>query len=518
MNSVPIGRLVGKSVSELCFRSLYRMPLSIGGIVTVDDKSTDRKYLLRITDISYGHESAEANWAEKAAGRMMEEDAKGGTFRLHDPERRLYKLARCSPLGYVLNGKFNRPRSIPEHFSPVALPDPETMEFLRLYSGDLHVGNLRCGETIMDISLGLDGSMLAQHLGIFATTGMGKSNLMKVLAAAVMESGRYGLLLFDPHGEYYDGGKGSGRKGLIDHPLARERLFTYTRRKLKGEYDSLKVSAYEIEIEDIAQIFSFSQAQYEALYAVRSKFGRQWLEKLITTDQDVLFEELTAGNSTFSEATLGVLKRRADRIKDFSTVVRDSSVSTIGDIIGKLQSGKIVLIDTANLSQAEETMITSILTRATLGSYRKKYQSGDEFEKLTPCLILLEEAQRVLSASAGDSNVFHRVAREGRKFKVGLGVITQQPKMLSEELLSQLNSIFILGLADERDRNIVRSSAKQDISALGTEIQTLSAGEALLTSPTVPFALPLKIYLYESYLAQATGTGRDHETVKDEFY
>ena len=160
----------------------------------------------------------------------------------------------------------------------------------------------------------------------------------------------------------------------------------------------------------------------------------------------------------------------------------------------------VVLIDTANLSQAEETMIGSVLTRATLESYRRKYQSAEDFDAICPCLILLEEAQRVLSASAGDSNIFYQVAREGRKFKVGLGVVTQQPKLLSEELLSQLNSMFILGLADERDRNIVRSSAKQDISALGTEIQTLSAGEALLTSPSVPFALPLKIHLYEDYL------------------
>ena len=520
MNNEFIGRLVGKSVAELSFRAHYNQPLSIGGIVTVDDSSSGRKYLLRITDISYGHESAEANWAEKAAGRMMEEDFRGGTYRLHDPDRRLYKLARCSPLGFVQNGAFYRPRSIPRHFAPVGLPDQETMEFLKRYSGDLIVGRLRCGETIMDIPLGLDGSSLSQHLGIFATTGMGKSNLMKILASAVMEHGGYGLLIFDPHGEYYDGGKAGDRKGLIDHPLSGKRLVTYTRRKLKSVYETLTVPAHEIKIEDISQIFSFTQAQHEALHAIRSKFGKHWLERLFTSDLDQLAEDLTAGSSTFHENTLGVIKRRAERIKSFSTVVRDSGVSTIGDIVTKLQSGKTVLIDSANLSQAEETMITSVLTRAVLESYRYRYQTGGDFEKLTPCLILLEEAQRVLSASAGDSNIFHQVAREGRKFKVGMGVITQQPKLLSEELLSQLNSIFILGLADERDRNIVRSSAKQDISALSTEIQTLAAGESLLTSPKVPFALPLKIFLYEDYLGQLNlePSADNRDSVSEKFF
>ena len=520
MSSNYLGRLVGKTVSELCFRCLYNTPLSIGGIAMVDDPEVKRKYLLRITNISYGHESAEANWAEKAAGRMIEEDIKGESYRIHDAERRLYKLVTCSPLGFVADGQFHRPRSIPTHFSLVSLPDQETMVFLRDYSGDLIVGDLRCGETVMDIPLGIEGSALAQHIGIFATTGMGKSNLMKVLAAAIMEKESYGLLIFDPHGEYHDGGKSGGRKGLVDHPLADRRLFTYTTRKLKGNFSALKIPISEIEIEDIAQIFSFSQAQYEALHAIGYKYGKAWLETLIKGDLATLAEELGSGHMSFHESTLGVILRRAERVAGFGTVTRDNSLSTVGDVIGKLQRGYTVLIDTANLSQAEETIIGSVLTRSVLKSYRTKYQSADDFDHLCPSLILIEEAQRVLSASTGDSNIFYQVAREGRKFKVGLGVVTQQPKLLSEELLSQLNSIFILGLADERDRAIVRSSAKQDISALGTEIQTLSAGEALLTSPSVPFALPLKIYLYEDYLRRVDGHAGKRATsqVDDKFF
>ena len=52
--------------------------------------------------------------------------------------------------------------------------------------------------------------------------------------------------------------------------------------------------------------------------------------------------------------------------------------------------------------------------------------------------------------------------------------MTQQPKLIDEELLSQFNTFLILGLADESDRNIIRSSSKQDISELSTEIQMLS--------------------------------------------
>ena len=102
-----------------------------------------------------------------------------------------------------------------------------------------------------------------------------------------------------------------------------------------------------------------------------------------------------------------------------------------------------------------------------------------------------------------ESNVFPRVAREGRKFKVGLCAVTQQPKLLDDELLSQFNTFFVLGLADEKDRNILRSSSKQDISALGPEIQTLMPGERLVANLEAPFAVPARVHLYDDVVRSA---------------
>jgi DNA helicase HerA-like ATPase len=79
---------------------------------------------------------------------------------------------------------------------------------------------------------------------------------------------------------------------------------------------------------------------------------------------------------------------------------------------------------------------------------------------------------------------------------VGLCAVTQQPRLLEDELLSQFNTFFILGLADEKDRNVLRTSAKQDISAQGPEIQTLMPGECLVVNLAAPFAVPAMIDLY----------------------
>jgi DNA helicase HerA-like ATPase len=129
----------------------------------------------------------------------------------------------------------------------------------------------------------------------------------------------------------------------------------------------------------------------------------------------------------------------------------------------------------------------------------------------------MEEAQRVLSEAKG--SVFAQIAREGRKFKVGLCAISQQPKLIEEEIISQFNTLFILGLADKRDRSILRDSAKQDVSRLDNEIQMLMPGEALIASPFTPFAVPVKVHLYEERLEKelsSSKTNGNEENKKSE--
>ncbi|MDQ2729339.1 MAG: ATP-binding protein, partial [Actinomycetota bacterium] len=143
--------------------------------------------------------------------------------------------------------------------------------------------------------------------------------------------------------------------------------------------------------------------------------------------------------------------------------------------------------------------------RRILEEWQGAYLDDPERHERMPVVALaLEEAQRVLSGNKDrESNVFPRLAREGRKFNVGLCAVTQQPKLLDDELLSQFNTFFVLGLADEKDRNILRSSSKADISSQGAEIQTLMPGECLIVNLAAPFAIPATIDLYSDVVRRA---------------
>ena len=515
------GRITGKKITELYFRTFYEEDLHLGDILLAEDEERGLPFYLRVVDVSYGVEASDPNWAERTAGNMMLLDKQKESFEFHEKERRLYKVGRCVPLGYVKEDIFRKPKSIPSHFAKVRIPEKKDFDFLKRFMGDLEVGFLRSGEDVLDFSVGISGELFPYHIGIFATTGMGKSNLMKVLAGMVLESGKYSMLILDPHGEYYDGGGDPAHKGLVDHPLAGKKMRVYSSRDLVGPHNKLKISAREIDIKDLRHIYDFTQPQIEMLYAVRHSFGQDWLEGISNANMEDLLIKLSGGRGFF-ESTAGVIQRRADQILRLPFIHKDSSLSITRNVIGDLKSGKLVLVDTSNMSEQEELLVSTVLARAVFFNNNRAYQDPAKFKELLPTVIVMEEAQRVLSQKGkSDINIFAQISREGRKFKTGLCAITQQPKLIDEELLSQFNTLFILGLADERDRNIVKSSAKQDISDLGTEIQMLEAGEALITSPQSPFAIPAKIHLYEEWLKnRVPQSGKKFEKVKvdEEFF
>lgn len=510
-----IGRITGRNVTELRFRVGPDEPVHLGEILIADG---GHPFYLRVVDLEYGAEARDGNWEDRVAGTLMAAP-EAADLVLFDREERLYKTAVAAPLGYLRpDGRFRRPKTLPTHFATVRRPRPGDFAFLAPKRHDLQLGHLRSGDEALDDRLGLDPGSLSQHIGVFATTGMGKSNLMKVLAGSCLESGRVGLLFLDPHGEYADGGAGThadGRplKGLLHHPRT-DRLAVYTSRPIlgfEGRVSTLAVSAQEVEVQDFQAVYNVSGPQEEALWAIGQRFGKDWIVRVAGLEVEELDRVL--GEGRFHPGTLNVLKRRAEQILQQPVIHTDGAVSTTRRILERLEQGHVVLVDTSGLYPAEELLVSTVLARSLLEHHRRAYRDAGLFRSLPPVCVTLEEAQRVLNAHGGSHNVFAQIAREGRKFKVGLGAITQQPRLISDDLLSQFNTLFILGLADPTDRDRVRSGARQDLSQVAKEIQMMEPGEALVTTPGAPFALPLKAHLYEERLDEL-GPAATAQTVR----
>ncbi|WP_019176459.1 ATP-binding protein [Methanomassiliicoccus luminyensis] len=489
-----IGRVVGNSVMETRFRMNFGEPLQVGEMLVVENGTSPDRYLIRVMDIEHGADADEMNWMVTEAGTILRSDAANDEYSLDNIKPQLFCTGVCSPLGCVGETSFKKTKTIPNHFSKVRRTTIDDYQFLKNSLGDVQVGNLRSGDQVLDFPVGITGRAIPHHIGIFATTGMGKSNLMKNLALSCMRLRKYGFLILDPHGEYYDGGE-VGKKGLR-HAGFPDALVVFSSRKLDGPYNTLHVAASEIQIPDLQNLYEFTEPQKECMQSAQYKYGDSWLIEL--NDRTVPQISKDLGENKYHEGTINVIKRRLENLFRFDLISRDTKLSVTDHIIDCLKDGKVVLVDTSNMYETEELLISTVLSRAIFEKNKALYGDKEEFDKLPPMLIAMEEAQRVLTEAKG--SIFAQIAREGRKFKTGLCAVSQQPKLIDNEIISQFNTLFILGLADRKDREILRNSAKQDISQLDNEIQMLMPGEALIASPFTPFAVPVKIHLYEDYV------------------
>ncbi len=173
------------------------------------------------------------------------------------------------------------------------------------------------------------------------------------------------------------------------------------------------------------------------------------------------------------------------------------SGSCVPEILKFLHDNKVVLIDIPRMGERSELFVLSMITRRIMQAHRK---SAEEFGMETEpaeqkkVLITIEEAQRVLGAGGSSTQIFRECAMEGRKFGVGLCVVTQQPKNVDQKVLAQINTFVVMGLGDRGDREIIMGSAKQDLSKMEIEIQTLDQGDAILSTIGIPFPVSTRIH------------------------
>ena len=115
--------------------------------------------------------------------------------------------------------------------------------------------------------------------------------------------------------------------------------------------------------------------------------------------------------------------------------------------------------------------------------------------------IVLEEAPRVLGKDVLEkgSNIFSTIAREGRKFKVGLIAITQLPSLIPRDILANMNTKIILGTEMVQERQAIIDSASQDLSSDSRNIASLDKGECIVSSNFAKFAIPIKVPFFDDF-------------------
>jgi len=501
-------RLIGKSVLSYQFAVPHDEPIFVGDILRITDPQKKLTFFAKVNDLLHDSNFSDSRW-----------DTRPHSAEFYGLGEDVFLTVDATPLGYVdEKGKFCRPKTIPTKFSTVSKPANEDFRFLRDVMGEIEVGVMKTGQGVLQgVPVCLHSRVLPQHLGVFATTGMGKSNFMKTFCASCMKEKKFGVLMVDPHGEYLAGGSsitGDATLGLMHYTEGkRDGLEVFTTRKDSDRkmysLKSLWLDYNDLKASDLLLMFEHSSPQAEMVESLEDFAGSDLIDFFLNTN----FEDFDAAAyegrhrgiadkmSNYHPGTLNVMKRRMDILVRSNSFLREKG-SSVQEIITKLHENRVVLIDIPGMGERSELLVLSVLARRILKEHRDEaggWGISEEDEK-KQVLITIEEAQRVLGQGSRGTQVFRECAMEGRKFGVGLCVITQQPKNIDSRILAQINTFVVMGLGDRSDRSTVASSAKQDLSSMDTEIQTLDRGEAIISSPGIPFPVSTKIHKFEDYL------------------
>jgi len=287
---------------------------------------------------------------------------------------------------------------------------------------------------------------------------------------------------------------------LKDNPY-KENVVYYTSRNAPIGTNTLRINLDVIKPFHFDGVVDFSDAQRQCLSLYYKEFGEKWIEA-------VILEKPLSIESAFRPETLVVVRRRLLYLLDLEFANNqlfcngifqlNSGFTTVNDICKHLEESRIVVVDTSNFSGAVELLIGSLIANEVFNKY-KYYKMNGVLQNKPVISIVLEEAPRVLGKEVLESgpNIFSTIAREGRKFKVGLTAITQLPSLIPREILANMNTKIILGIEMKPERQAIIESASQDLSDDDRTIASLDIGEALITSNFARFVTPISIPNFE---------------------
>ena len=188
-------------------------------------------------------------------------------------------------------------------------------------------------------------------------------------------------------------------------------------------------------------------------------------------------------------------------------------LTTVNDIAKDVEAGKVVVLDTSRLGDEAELLIGNIIASKLFEEYKNSKARGT-LERKPVASVVIEEAPRVIGEdvlSSKNDNIYSTIAKEGRKFKIGLAAITQLSSVIPRTILANMNTKIILGNEMKQERQAIIESASQDLSEDDRNIASLDKGEAIISSIFVPFAIPIKIPLFDD-LIKRQGNSKQNQT------
>ena len=391
-----------------------------------------------------------------------------------------------------------------------------------------------------DVDVHVDGhAIVTRHLAILAMTGAGKSWTARRIIEKLAGK-NYPIVIFDPHGDYTGLADVSSLAGKVNRYYAQFPVFEESSDDVMMLIESLawKLSNQQQSVFD--DVFGYAKDFLEFIGEGEGERDEatQWLGKYLANENirrfgirpnlyflaDFTEALVKAGRSedtdafdqiaTFTGNHVALPKQQAGWIQGMTSRLRTAArglrmMEDINKTAARtaqplptdrtklVEYGKVSIVSLAGYTGELQATIYSIVADSI---FDKRVRD----ELRLPVLFLLEEAHYFAPARANTPadqravNTTRQIAQEGRKFGVGLTLISQRPSRLDETTLSMCNSQIIMRMINPADQNFVRRVVETLGEGEARMLPDLDVGEAILSGQLTNFPVLVKVKPPES--------------------
>ncbi len=467
-----IGYVIGESKPTFV-TALASAPLAVGEYVIIDSEEGRILGLVERSAVSSAAFADVKNFDEAAESiEIAEINKRDKTFTAH--------IGILGFLDQLKKGQSIIPAIPPIPGTPIIQPTESDLEtiFSPNRKGWVKIGNLLRNKRI-NAKLNLD-KIVSRHLGILAMTGMGKSNLVSLLTKEISKINGT-VIIFDYHNDYTS--LNIPRINVIDAKINPRLL------------DNDQLSEV-LEIRDGANV---QQRVLRMAFTNHVKEAKDFWEKLenevdyIVNTEDKKFKEYR--NSAY---------RVQDIIDEAQKRFGDILDPDMGDPISFIKEGRANILNISELSEKQANVALAFYLQQLLKDRKDssvarhgKSKHIRSYRFNSPIFVIIEEAHVFIPKEHDTSAKYWaaKIAREGRKFGLGLGIVSQRPRSVDLNVLSQMGSFAIMKIIQEDDQRQIASATESTSRDLITQLTSLNVGDAVLVGQCVN--LPSLVHIEE---------------------
>ncbi|MBN1110106.1 MAG: ATP-binding protein [Methanomassiliicoccales archaeon] len=333
-----------------------------------------------------------------------------------------------------------------------------------------------------DINIEVDiNAMVQKHVSILAKTGGGKSFLCGDLVEELMKHD-VTVLILDPHGEYgamRDAGSAMpGKRDFGIKPMGfKDKITEFaTDTNINKGAKPLKFTLANIDGRDLLALTSIKNGKVylnalrkaiDGLKAVRKDYGLKEIIGMLEADEDANNQTLIAELAYLNE--VNIFAPQGTKIDELIT------------------EGRTTII---NLKGTPPDIQELIVTRLATAMFELR-----KLGKVPPMMMIAEEAHNFCpqQGTTSSSKIFRTIAAEGRKFGLGLTIISQRAAKIDKNVLSQCNTQMILKVTNPNDLKAISASVEGLQAGMEDEIQRLPIGVALVMGGNIQMPLFVEV-------------------------